>query len=161
MAEQDCERVPSGLFSPKFEASIGGDGAPEVDGEGADDGDVFRAVSTSKARLVVFSGNRWNVTSRTQSTLFAMAQWPMWASHLGSAPGSSQTGLPFKRAARDESLTAGGGLALFAEYLRAIGVCGLIDHVLPDPGRAAGYGRSAHVATLVLMLAGGGRTLDE
>jgi len=33
VAEQGCERVPSGLFSPEFEASIGGDGAPEVDGE--------------------------------------------------------------------------------------------------------------------------------
>ncbi len=90
-----------------------------------------------------------------------MAQWPMWAAHLGSAPESSRPGLPFNPAARDESLTAGSGLALFAEYLRVIGVCGLIDHEVPDPGRAARYGRSAHVAPLVLMLAGGGRKLEE
>jgi hypothetical protein len=59
-------------------------------------------------------------------------------------------------AARDESLTVRSGLSLFGKYLRAIGVCGLIDHELPDPGRAAGYSPSAHVAPLVLMLAGGG-----
>ncbi|MDQ6869539.1 MAG: hypothetical protein M3178_14620 [Pseudomonadota bacterium] len=47
-------------------------------------------------------------------------------------------------------------MPLFGKYLRAIGVCGLIDHELPDPGRAAGYSPSAHVAPLVLMLAGGG-----
>lgn len=35
--------------------------------------------------------------------------------------GSSQTVLPLKLAATDESLTAHGGLALFGEYLRAMG----------------------------------------
>jgi hypothetical protein len=75
--------------------------------------------------------------------------------------GSLQTVLPFKLAATDESLTAHGGLALFGEYLRAMGVCTLIDHELPGPGSAAGYDPSAHVLPLVLMLAGGGRTLED
>jgi hypothetical protein len=39
-----------------------------------------------------------------------------------------QTVLPFKLAATDESLTAHSGLALVGEYLRAMGVVGLIDH---------------------------------
>ncbi len=67
--------------------------------------------------------------------------------------GTSQTVLPFKLAATDESLTAHGGLALFGEYLQAMGVCGLIDHELPHPGSAAGYSPSVHVLPLVLMLA--------
>jgi hypothetical protein len=72
-----------------------------------------------------------------------------------------QTVLPFKLAATDESLTAHGGLALFGEYLPAMGVAGLIDHELPRPGSAAGYEPSAHVLPLILMLAGGGRRLED
>ena len=75
--------------------------------------------------------------------------------------GASQTVLPFKLAASDESLTAHSGLALFGEYLRAMGIHGLIDHDLPGPGSAAGYHPSGHVLPLVLMLAGGGRTLED
>ncbi|MDQ6703310.1 MAG: hypothetical protein M3Z96_09535 [Pseudomonadota bacterium] len=65
--------------------------------------------------------------------------------------GASQTGLPFKLAASGESLTAPGGLALLGEYLRAMGIRGLIDHELPGPGSAAGYDPSAHILPLVLM----------
>jgi hypothetical protein len=81
--------------------------------------------------------------------------------HLAGAIGSLQTVLPFKLATTDESLTAHSGLALFGEYLRAMGVGGLIDHELPGPGSAAGYDSSAHVFPLVLLLAGGGRTLED
>ena len=75
--------------------------------------------------------------------------------------GALQTVLPFKLAATDESLTAHGGLALFGEYLRSMGVAGLIDHELPRPGSAAGYAPSVHVVPQVLMLAGGSRTLED
>jgi Transposase DDE domain group 1 len=85
----------------------------------------------------------------------------MWAAHLGGEMGSSQTVLPFKLAASDESLTAHGGLALFGEYLRAMSICGLINLELPGPGSAAGYDPSAHILPLILMLAGGGRTLED
>jgi hypothetical protein len=74
---------------------------------------------------------------------------------------ASQTVLPFKLAASDESLTAHAGLALFGEYLGAMGIAGLINHELPAAGSAAGYDPSAHVSPLVLMLAGGGRTLED
>ncbi len=77
------------------------------------------------------------------------------------AMGSLQTVLPFKLAATDESLTAHGGLALFGEYLRAMGVGGLLDRELPRPGSAAGYDPSAHALPLISMLAGGGRTLED
>ena len=69
---------------------------------------------------------------------------------------ASQTVLPFKLTASDESLTAHAGLVLFDEYLGAMGIAGLINHELPGAGSAAGYDPSAHVAPLVLMLAGGG-----
>ena len=72
-----------------------------------------------------------------------------------------QTVLPFKLAATDESLTAHSGVALVGEYLRGMGVAGLIDHELPRPGSAVGYKPSAHVLPLILMLAGGGRTLED
>jgi hypothetical protein len=75
--------------------------------------------------------------------------------------GSLQTVLPFKLGATDEALTAHGGLALIGEYVRAMSICSLIDHELPRPGSTAGYNPSAHVLPLVLMLAGGGRTLED
>jgi hypothetical protein len=75
--------------------------------------------------------------------------------------GWSQTVLPFKLGATDESLTAQGGLVLFGKYFRAMDVGWLIDHELPGPGSVAGYAPSAHVLPLVLMLAGGGRTLED
>src|SRR5271154_5147330 len=74
---------------------------------------------------------------------------------------ASQTVLPFKLTASDESLTAHAGLVLFDEYLGAMGIAGLIDHELPGAGSAAGYDPSAHVTPLVLMLAGGGRALGD
>jgi hypothetical protein len=75
--------------------------------------------------------------------------------------GSSQTVLPFNLAGTDESLTAQGGLALFGEFLHGFGVSCLMDHELPAPGSTAGYSPSVHALPLVLMLAGGGRTLED
>src|SRR5258708_37755044 len=74
---------------------------------------------------------------------------------------ASQTVLPFKLTASDESLTAHAGLVLFDEYLGAMGIAALINHELPGAGSAAGYDPSAHVSPLVLMLAGGGRALED
>ena len=74
---------------------------------------------------------------------------------------ASQTVLPFKLTASDESLTAHAGLVLFDEYLGAMGIAGLINHELPGAGSTAGYDPSAHISPLVLMLAGGGRTLED
>ena len=65
--------------------------------------------------------------------------------------------------ASDESLTARRRRtgSAFDEYLGAMGIAGLINHELPGAGSAAGYDPSAHVAPLVLMLAAGGRTLED
>ncbi len=77
------------------------------------------------------------------------------------SPMLSQTVLPFKLAATEETLTAHAGLALFGEYYAAMGIEHLIDRELPAPGSAAGYKPSAFVAPLILTLHGGGRTLED
>lgn len=71
------------------------------------------------------------------------------------------TVLPFKLEASDETLTAHGGLALFGEYCRAIGLAKWLDQELPAPGSGAGYAASSHVLSVVWMLHGGGRRLED
>lgn len=73
----------------------------------------------------------------------------------------AQTVLPFKLEASDETLTAHAGLALFGEYCRAIGLAKWLGQELPAPGSGAGYAASSHVLSLVLMLHGGGRRLED
>lgn len=53
-------RVPSGPPSPEVDASFDRGSAPEVDGEVADDDDVFHAVATAKARLAAFKRHAAN-----------------------------------------------------------------------------------------------------
>lgn len=73
----------------------------------------------------------------------------------------SQTVLPFKLESTDETLTAQAGLVLFGEYCRALGVGKWLDQELPAPGSGAGYAASSHALSLVLMLHGGGRSLED
>jgi hypothetical protein len=73
----------------------------------------------------------------------------------------ARTVLPFKLEITDDEITPHAGLAVFGEYLRALDVPGLIDRTLPGPGSGAGYRASAHVVPLVLMLHGGGRSLED
>jgi hypothetical protein len=61
--------------------------------------------------------------------------------------------LPSQRIASGESLTD--------EYLGAMSIATLINHELPGAGGAAGHDPSAHVAPLVLIFAGGARTLED
>jgi hypothetical protein len=73
----------------------------------------------------------------------------------------AQTVLPFKLEITDDEITAHAGLAVFGEFLRALDVPGLLDRALPGPGSGAGYAASAHVLPLLLMLHGGGRSLED
>ena len=68
VAEPGFEWVPSGLLSPEFDASFVGGGGPEADREGADEAEVFRALSTSKARWIGFGRH-------IENRLFSMAHW--------------------------------------------------------------------------------------
>ena len=70
----------------------------------------------------------------------------------------------------DEALTAHGGLALMAEYQRRLGLRTLSESYLPKPGSNRGDAASAFACTgtiksgvesLVLMLQGGGRRLED
>lgn len=72
-----------------------------------------------------------------------------------------QTVLPFKLEMTKEKITASAGLALLGEFCEGIGLGKLLDKELPKPGSAVGYTPSAHVMPLILMLNGGGQSLED
>ena len=69
--------------------------------------------------------------------------------------------LPFKMERTDELITPRSGLGLFAEVVRTLGVPGKIEAAFPRPGSNRGYEAWAYVEPLVLMLAGGGRHIED
>jgi hypothetical protein len=73
----------------------------------------------------------------------------------------AQTILPFKLEITSDAMTAHAGLALFGEYLHALSLPRTLDRELPGPGSGAGYDPSAFVMPLLLMLHGGGRSLED
>ena len=72
-----------------------------------------------------------------------------------------QTIFPFKIKTAKERLTAHGGLALMAEFNHGIGLRELTDRYLPGPGSNRGFDPSEIVDAVVLMLQGGGRSLED
>jgi len=72
-----------------------------------------------------------------------------------------QTIFPFKIGITREKLTARSGLALMAEFNHGIGLRELTDRYLPVPGSNRGFKPSVFVDTMVLMLQGGGRSLED
>lgn len=72
-----------------------------------------------------------------------------------------QTVFPFKIETTEERLTAHGGLALMAEFNHGIGLRELTDRYLPAPGSNRGFNPSEIVDAVVLMLQGGGRSLED
>ena len=72
-----------------------------------------------------------------------------------------QTVFPFKIETTKERLTAHGGLALMGEFNHGIGLRELTDRYLPPPGSHRGFEPSVMVDSLVLMLQGGGRSLED
>jgi hypothetical protein len=72
-----------------------------------------------------------------------------------------QTVFPFKIETTKERLTAHGGLALMAEFNHGIGLRELTDQYLPAPGSNRGFDPSVMVEALVLMLQGGGKSLED
>jgi len=72
-----------------------------------------------------------------------------------------QTIFSFKIETTKERLTAHGGLALMAEFNHAIGLRELTDQYLPGPGSNRGFDPSEIMDTVVLMLQGGGRSLED
>ena len=72
-----------------------------------------------------------------------------------------QTVFPFKIEGTKERLTVHGGLALMAEFNHRIGLRELTDQYLPAPGSNRGFDPSEIVDAVVLMLQGGGRSLED
>lgn len=73
----------------------------------------------------------------------------------------TQRVLPFKLECTTDTITAHAGLILFGEFIHAMGLPVLIDNVLPKPGSPRGYRPAAFIEPLVLMLHGGGRSLED
>lgn len=73
----------------------------------------------------------------------------------------AQTVLPFKLEATEEMLTANAGLALFGEFARGVGLNRWLGQEMPMPGSRRGFAATAYVTPLILMLTGGGRSLED
>jgi hypothetical protein len=72
-----------------------------------------------------------------------------------------QTVLPFKIEITRDTITSHAGLALLGEFCAGLDFLRVIDRSLPKPGSGAGYIASEYVFPLVLMLNGGGRSLED
>lgn len=72
-----------------------------------------------------------------------------------------QTVLPFKLERTEERITARSGLALYAEFLHALGVEALVEQHLPTPRSGRGLKASRYVTPLSLTLYGGGETIED
>ncbi len=72
-----------------------------------------------------------------------------------------QTVLPFKVEMTKDTITSHAGLALVGEFAVGIGMVEAADRELPEPGSGAGYKASEYIFPLVLMLNGGGRSLED
>ena len=58
-------------------------------------------------------------------------------------------------------ITPHAGLALLGEFALGLGFLKAVDRYLPAPGSGAGYNPSEHLFPLILMLNGGGRSLED
>ncbi len=72
-----------------------------------------------------------------------------------------QTVLPFKLEVTRDTITSHAGLALLGEFCVGLDFSSAIDRCMPKPGSGAGYKASEYVFPLVLMLNGGGRSLED
>ncbi len=73
----------------------------------------------------------------------------------------NQTILPFKLAATRDSITSHAGLALFGEFALGLKLKPLSHRHLPGPGSSVGYSPFTFVFPLLLMLNGGGRSIED
>ncbi len=73
----------------------------------------------------------------------------------------TQTVLPFKLESTDEVLTAHAGLALLGEFAKGIGLPQWVASAFERPGSVVGYPPWEYLQPLLLMLHGGGRSLED
>ncbi len=72
-----------------------------------------------------------------------------------------QTILPFKLTKTNDKLTSHAGLSLFGEFVYGLRICNLADKYLPKPGSNSGFCASRYLYPFLLMLHGGGRSLED
>jgi hypothetical protein len=72
-----------------------------------------------------------------------------------------QTILPFKLEVTRDLLTSQSGLSLLGEFIEGLGLLDQIDKELPFPGSNVGYQCSEYIYPLLLMLNGGGRSIED
>ena len=73
----------------------------------------------------------------------------------------TKTVLPFKLEITHDTITPHAGLALLGEFAHGLGLPDLVDRHVPLPGSGAGYRPSLFVMPLLLMLNGGGQSLED
>jgi hypothetical protein len=76
-------------------------------------------------------------------------------------PTVTQERLDFQLAPTRDTITGRAGLALFEEAALVLGVGKSIKENLPPPGSGKGFKPQEYVLPLVMMLCGGGRTLED
>ena len=72
-----------------------------------------------------------------------------------------QTILPFKVEMTRDMITPHAGLALLGEFAGGLECLQSVNRYLPKPGSGAGYNPSEYIFPLILMLNGGGRSLED
>ena len=72
-----------------------------------------------------------------------------------------QTVLPFKIEMTKDLITPHAGFALLGEFAVGLGFLQSVDRYLPKPGSGAGYNPSEYIFPLIVMLNGGGRSLED
>jgi hypothetical protein len=69
--------------------------------------------------------------------------------------------LPFKLEISNDEITPHSGLILQGEFMYGLRLPQKLDRELPGPGSAVGYQPSEYVLPLLLMLLGGGRSIED
>jgi hypothetical protein len=72
-----------------------------------------------------------------------------------------QSVLPFKLKRTEEHITSRSGLALYAEFMKAMRVTELVNQYLPKPGSGNSYKASEYIIPISLMLYGGGEAIED
>jgi hypothetical protein len=72
-----------------------------------------------------------------------------------------QTVLPFKIEKTEEKVTARSGLALYAEFMKGIGLEELVEGNIPRANSGRGFKAISYIGPLSMMLYGGGEAIEE
>lgn len=73
----------------------------------------------------------------------------------------TQTVMGFKLERSEEEITPYGGLGLYGELYKAVGMEKGVKRQMPEPGSGAGYEANSYVCSIVMMLIAGGRRLED